>query len=148
MELTELSVEAARATDDALVRGLLTAAGLPLDGLSDQFPSAYVIAHDRGSIVGAAGLETYGNVGLLRSVAVAEAVRSRGVGRQLIENRLQSARAAGLSSVFLLTTTAAAYFERLGFLRTDRREVPAALSRAPEFAFACPASATCLVFAF
>jgi amino-acid N-acetyltransferase len=148
LELNQLSVEAARATDDALVRGLLTTAGLPLDGLSDQFPSAYVVAFDRGVVVGAAGLETYGDVGLLRSVAVSEAVRSRGLGRRLVENRLAQARLEGLGRVFLLTTTAAPYFERLGFLRTDRNEAPAALSESPEFAFACPASAACLVFAF
>lgn len=145
MELTEISM--ARATDDALIRGLLAAAGLPLDGLADQFPSAYVVAHDRGRLVGAAGLEIYGSVGLLRSVAVAEATRSQGLGRRLIANRLDSARAAGLSSVFLLTTTAAPYFERLGFSRADRALAPPLLSRSPEFALACPASAACLIFA-
>jgi amino-acid N-acetyltransferase len=146
MDLSELRVESATASDDLPVRGLLTAAGLPLEGLSDQFPSAYVVAHHRGVIVGVAGLEAYGQVGLLRSVAVADSMRSRGLGRRLVENRLARAREGGLKSVFLLTSTAPDYFERLGFSRADRAGAPAELSRAPEFAYACPASATCLVF--
>lgn len=148
MGLEAFVIEPARATDDRLVRGLLATVALPLDGLSDQFPSAYVVARERGVLVGVAGLESYGDVGLLRSVAVAEALRSRGVGRRLVENRLDSARARRLSRVFLLTTTAVPYFERLGFSRAERALAPAALSTSPEFAFACPASAACLVFAF
>ncbi len=146
MELTAVSLEVARATDAPLVRGLLATSGLSLEGLSDQFPSAYVVAFARGVVVGAAGLESYGTVGLLRSVAVTDGLRSRGVGRRLVEDRLARARTESLERVFLLTTTAAPYFERLGFRRTERASVPAALAAAPEFAFACPASAACLVF--
>ena len=72
MELTAVSLEVARATDAPLVRGLLATSGLSLEGLSDQFPSAYVVAFARGVVVGAAGLESYGTVGLLRSVAVTD----------------------------------------------------------------------------
>jgi len=50
-------------------------------------------------------------------------------------------------TVYLLTTTAGPYFERFGFVRTARGDVPQALARSAEFAHACPASATCLSFA-
>jgi amino-acid N-acetyltransferase len=95
--------------------------------------------------IGAAGLETYGNAGLLRSVVVAPAARGKGWGQQLVENRLAYARASGIERVFLLTTTAPRYFERLGFTIAMRSEAPVALAHSREFASVCPASATCLV---
>jgi amino-acid N-acetyltransferase len=133
-------------TEDAsAVRALLEEASLPVDGLEDQFPDAYVIARAGSVPVGAAGLETYGKAGLLRSVVVATGARGKGCGRQLVESRLAYARARGIERVFLLTTTASQYFERLGFTIANRSEAPAALARSPEFASVCPASATCLV---
>jgi amino-acid N-acetyltransferase len=126
----------------ASVLALLAETGLPLDGLEEQFPSAYVIARQRG-VVGVAGLERHGDFGLLRSVAVAERFRNTGVGRLLINDRLNAARALGIQQIFLLTTTAAGYFEKLGFVPTPRAEVPSAIAASIEFARACPASATC-----
>jgi amino-acid N-acetyltransferase len=127
----------------ASVRELLAEAGLPLAGLDDQFPAAYVVAR-QGALVGVAGLERYGDIGLLRSVAVSEPFRNSGLGRLLVTDRLTAARAIGLRQIFLLTTTAASYFEKLGFVPTPRTEVPLALATTVEFTTACPASATCL----
>src|SRR5262249_39656641 len=80
------------------VRRLLVEAALPTAGLLDQFPSAYVLARHGGEAVGVAGLETYGTTGLLRSVAVAPALRRRGTGRALVTDRLAAARARGLDA--------------------------------------------------
>jgi amino-acid N-acetyltransferase len=137
--------ELARAAREQLasVRELLAESGLPLAGLDDQFPAAYVVAR-QGALVGVAGLERYGDFGLLRSVAVSERFRNSGLGRLLVTDRLSAARAIGLQQIFLLTTTAAPYFEKLGFVPTPRTEVPPALATSIEFTTACPASATCL----
>jgi amino-acid N-acetyltransferase len=129
------------------VRGLLLRAGLPTEGLEEQFPGAFVVAKQHGEVVGAAGLERYGELGLLRSVVVAEQCRRSGVGRRLVRNRLDAAATAGLARVFLLTTTAGPYFERLGFVAMPRADVPPILARSTEFARVCPASATCLAYA-
>lgn len=129
-----------------LVRDLLEAAGLPTDGFEEQFPTAYVVVERDGTVIGVAGLELHGAVGLLRSVAVAERSRGEGVGRLLVEDRLQAAKKSGLEQVFLLTTTAADYFRKLGFTEAPRAEAPSALAASAEFARACPASATCLVY--
>jgi amino-acid N-acetyltransferase len=143
-----MRIELTTARADALpsVEQLLRTAELPLDGLHEQFPDAYVIARGIDEIVGVAGLERYGDVGLLRSLAVAPAHRSRGTGRLLVTDLLLKARASRLRAVYLLTTTARDYFTRLGFALTPRAEVPAALAASEEFARACPASATCLVW--
>jgi amino-acid N-acetyltransferase len=97
------------------------------------------------AIIAVAGLEVHGQYGLLRSVAVAEAHRGKGWGALLVTDRLRAAGDLRLRSVHLLTTTAADYFEQLGFQRIPRQNTPPELQQASEFASICPASAVCLV---
>jgi protein-tyrosine-phosphatase/N-acetylglutamate synthase-like GNAT family acetyltransferase len=132
------------ATDDLdRVRALVASAGLPVDGIEDAWPHGYVVVRGHGGVIATAGLERHGDAGLLRSVAVAPVWRGAGLGRRLAEERL--AAAAGLSAVYLLTTTAADFFRGLGFVDVERAALPAAVAAAPEVASICPASATCLV---
>jgi N-acetylglutamate synthase-like GNAT family acetyltransferase len=145
--MTTIALLPAHTADLDALKALLQSASLPLDGLGDQFPSAYVIASFGETLVGAAGLERYGNSGLLRSLAVAVAARGIGLGRRLVLDRLAAARSSKIERVYLLTTTAAAYFEKLGFLPAVRSEVPEELRASPEFASACPATAACLQLA-
>lgn len=143
---TNFPIRPARAEElDALVR-LLQAAALPLDGVAEGFPQRYSVACIDERVVAAAGLETYGDRGLLRSVVVHDSVRGQGVGRALIEERLECARRLGLQRVFLLTTSAEAYFRGLGFTPADRHDAPAGMQASAEFAGACPASALCLAY--
>jgi amino-acid N-acetyltransferase len=128
------------------VRELLSSVLLPTEGLADQFPAGFVVARENETTVGSAGLERYEDVGLLRSVAVRNERRGSGLGGALVGDRLQSARAQGVNAVYLLTTTAAPYFEKFGFVVTPRADVRGALARSAEFAHACPASATCLIY--
>jgi len=124
------------------VRALLAAAQLPVEGLEDQFGPPYAVAERAGRLVGAAGVEAYGTAGLLRSVVVAAAERGTGLGRALAADRWAWARAQRLEEVYLLTTTAADFFARLGFERVERTDVPAPLLGSREFATICPATAT------
>ena len=127
------------------VRALVRDAKLPLDGLEAQFGDAYVVAVRReGRIVGTAGMEVHGDCGLLRSAVVAPPLRGLGLGEALTNDRLAWARVRGLRSVWLLTTTAADFFDRFGFVQADRSAAPPALAASTEFSVACPASAACL----
>lgn len=127
------------------VYALLREAGLPADGLADQYGEQYCVAvASGGRVIGVAGLEIYGRGGLLRSVAVDEGWRGRGIGAALTRDRLAYARRYGLLEVYALTTTAAGYFPRLGFAEIDREEVPPEVLEAPEFASICPSTATVL----
>jgi amino-acid N-acetyltransferase len=110
----------------------------------DQFPGAYALARCGARVIGVAGLEAYGAVGLLRSVAVDTEVRRSGLGSALVADRLDAARATGLEAVYLLTTSASEYFRRFGFVAASREGAPARLAASPEFSDACPASAVCL----
>lgn len=126
------------------VRDLLAAAELPLDGLEDDFPAGYAVATCRGEFVGAAGVEIYGRDGLLRSLVVDAARRGSGVGHALVFDRIRFAKEQGLDVLWLLTTTAAPFFARLGFATVERASAPPAVQASREFATACPSSATCM----
>jgi protein-tyrosine-phosphatase/N-acetylglutamate synthase-like GNAT family acetyltransferase len=128
----------------AAIDALIRASALPAEVVRDRFPEAYVVARRGGDVVGVAALETHDGAGLLRSVAVAPGERGRGTGIALVGDRLATARAHGLASVYLLTTTAAPLFRRFGFAEAARASAPPALTASPEFAALCPSSATCM----
>ena len=127
--------------DRSSVEALLVEAGLPIDGVDEHFASFFV-ADEGGKIVGAAGIELYEKDALLRSVVVAHDAKGTGLGSLLTRRALDEARARGAHTVYLLTTTAEAFFPRFGFERTTREEAPPAVRASREFQGACPASAT------
>ena len=135
-------LRAATARDLVKIKNLLTENGLPDIGVDDWVQNFVIIEDGTGSWIGVAGLELYGQSGLLRSVAVDKRFRERGHGRTLISAVLANARARGLRRVYLLTDDASDYFERLGFQIVDRRDVDEAVKASLEFTEACPESAT------
>src|SRR5687768_4750627 len=134
-------IRTAEPGDRPSVEALLTEAGLPLEGVDEHFASFFV-ADEGGKIVGAAGIEWYGKDALLRSVVVASDAKGIGVGSLLTRRALDEARVHGARAVYLLTTTAEAFFPRFGFERTTREEAPERMRASREFQGACPDSAT------
>ena len=128
-------------TDLPQVERLLTASGLPLDGVQDAL-SSFVVADADRRIVGVAGLELCCDNALLRSVAVADDWRSRGIGRALVARVISDAEARGIRALYLLTTTAERYFPGFGFRRIARDDVPDDVRATAEFKSACPDTAT------
>ena len=139
-------IKLAVATPDDLpaIEALVGGSELPSAVVRDGFPAAYVVARRGAAVVGVAALEPHGDGGLLRSVAVAPSERMHGTGIALVADRLLAARTANLSCVYLLTTTAAPFFRRFGFVDVARDTAPSALQATPEFAALCPSSATCM----
>lgn len=135
-----VSLRRAVHADHEAVTTLLRDSQLPTDGVAEWLDQFWVAEH-QGRVVGMAGMERYGDSGLLRSVAVTQEWRGTGIGRTLVDRVLTEGRAAGVREVYLLTTTAEHYFPRLGFGCVDRETVPAALQASAEFKGACPASA-------
>lgn len=132
------------ATDWPAVLALLRAADLPTADLSEAHRDRFLVLVDEDEVVGCVAVEPYGEAGLLRSLAIAAGARGRGLGGQLVEAAEASARTGGLQALYLLTTTAAPFFEARGYVPTDRSAVPAAVRAASEFCGTCPASAACL----
>src|SRR5262245_16295938 len=73
------TVRPARAEDWPSIRALLAARALPIDGAQGHVADFLVATNaETGAVVGVAGLERYGGLGLVRSVAVAEDVAAQG----------------------------------------------------------------------
>ena len=127
--------------DRASVIELLQSLGLPTEDLPQSLDH-FIIAQERGKVVGSVGLEIYGKYALLRSLAVDSSMQGNGLGKLLYKEALSLARANSVSDLYLITTTAAIFFERQGFQRVDRAKVPAAISQTAQFHSLCPSSAT------
>ena len=139
--MNDLHIRCATSGDLEAVRELLAAASLPLDGVADFFPANYAVGLRGEAVIAAIGVEQYSQHGLLRSAVVADTERGTGIGSKLTEERLNWSKREGLRDVYLLTTTAAPFFAKLGFVPVERSQVPAEVAAAPEFATICPSSA-------
>ena len=139
-----VTVRRAREGDLRGVQDLLSRSGLPLDGV-DQWLTRFLVAEHEGRMVAAAGLEVYEASALLRSVAVEPEWRGTGLGRRLIEELLSEAQDRGITDVYLLTTTASAFFARLGYQRTARDDAPPPLCATEQFTSLCPSSSHLMV---
>ena len=95
--------------------------------------------------VGFGGLEPYGDDALLRSLVTLPPVRDRGVGTAIVAALEFEARLHGCRNLWVITATAADFFERLGYARCARAVVPPAIRETTEFAELCPASANVLM---
>jgi amino-acid N-acetyltransferase len=131
----------AHESDLGAVEQLLTASGLPVDGVADAL-GTFMVAESDGRIVGVVGLEICCEHALLRSTAVAPEWRDRGLGRRLVEQIIADAESRNIRALYLLTTTAERYFPSFGFVKTTRDAVPEPIRHTGEFVSACPASAT------
>lgn len=137
---SEAVLRGAVASDLPAIERLLNAAHLPLAGVADAL-DGFVVAEAAEGIVGTAAIEVCCDNALLRSVAVAPAWRSRGLGRALVTRVISDAEARGIDALYLLTTTAERYFPSFGFQQVARETVPSDVRETDEFREACPASA-------
>jgi amino-acid N-acetyltransferase len=119
---------------------LLASENLPTVDLPENLEDFFV-AIDSDEVVGVAGLEKYTQSGLLRSVAVKAKYRNQGIAKKLIKIIGELAVSHGLRELLLLTETAPDYFNRFGFTKIVRSEVPAEIQQSSEFSHVCPQSA-------
>jgi amino-acid N-acetyltransferase len=124
---------------------LLQAQGLPVSDITDEHLEHFFFVGSDGSPTGLVGLELYGTDALLRSLVVRENARSKGLGSALIEHAEQYAASMSVRSIYLLTTTAEAFFKGLGYERIERSQAPPSIERTREFASLCPASSAFMV---
>jgi amino-acid N-acetyltransferase len=108
-----------------------------------DFLAGFVVLEQAGEVVGAAGIELYGEAGFLRSVVVTSLLRGTGQADRLVLAALDYAKQNGARRVYLFTMNAGNFFARHGFqaVKMDDFELPvretwqyAALSRMPEMA--------------
>ena len=97
-----------------------------------------------GQHIGYAGLEVYGQEALLRSLLIVPRQRKRGLGSQVVSEVEKLARQAGIERLHLLTTDQAPFFERIGYVLTQRQLAPADIASTLQFKSLCPSSASYL----
>lgn len=122
------------------MHALLRDCHLPIDGWREHVDST-LVAVDEAQVIGNAALERYGDAALLRSVAIDRAHQRRGLGGELTAAAIRLARASGIRDLYLLTTSAEAFFSRLGFVAVERGDVPDSVKQSVEFRSLCCESA-------
>ncbi len=127
------------------VKELLIRCHLPASDITPDSPVRFFGCGNVGEIVGVVGLESYGRVGLLRSLAVDATRRGEGIGNRLVAYLENVVRDNKLESVYLLTDTAEKFFVRLGFVHCSRDRAPDEIRKTEEFRCLCPESAEFMV---
>ena len=125
------------------VRLLLEAAALPVADLTRAGPELFGL-RDAAGLIGVIGLERAGPAALLRSLAVRSDQRGRRLGTTLVRALEARAPSLGVTELWLLTTTAEAFFLHLGYEPAVRDTAPVAIRETAEFRSICPSSAACL----
>lgn len=136
--MSELHISA-RPSLDAAVQ-LLRDASLPTDDLTAAHCEHFYFAGPASQPTGLVGLEIFGDVALLRSLAVTAQRRGSGEGASLLRYAEAAAKSRGVRALYLLTTTAEGFFAKHGYRRAAREAAPPAIRGTREFAGICPAS--------
>jgi amino-acid N-acetyltransferase len=133
-----------RPVREAAIR-LLESSGLPSQDLTSGLLDHFFCAGDPSHPHGLIGLEMFGRHALLRSLVVDPKYRQSGLATELVRHAEHYALAHGVTSIFLLTTTAEGFFKRRGYHVADRASAPPEIASTREFAELCPASSAFLV---
>ncbi|MDA4111026.1 MAG: GNAT family N-acetyltransferase [Thaumarchaeota archaeon] len=109
------------------------------EGVDDS--GFWVAKNVEDKLIGAVGLETWGNQGLLRSLVVEKSYRGLGVGRSLVLHTVELARKRKLKELFLITEAVKDYYLKFGFEVLERNNVEGQVLGSAEFRGACLESA-------
>jgi N-acetylglutamate synthase-like GNAT family acetyltransferase len=140
-----LALRPLRGGERDVLAAALTKAGLPVDDLDAPGHLFWRFETKDDIPAGFGGLEIHGDDALLRSVVTLPPVREGGIGSAIVATLEVEAQRRGARAIWLLTTSAAGFFRRLGYAACDRAVVPAAIRATREFSALCPASADVLM---
>ncbi|MGH9460940.1 MAG: arsenic resistance N-acetyltransferase ArsN2 [Vicinamibacteria bacterium] len=141
--LSPPSIRAAARSELPEVLALLKECDLPREGVAEHLDGFLVARNDR-KLLGVVGLERYGEIGLLRSLAVTPKARGHGIASHLVQALIDRARERGISVLYILTETAEDFFPRFGFERISRARLDARLEASAELQGACPETAVAM----
>ncbi len=127
--------------DEAAIKQFLEANGLLHEDIGPTDLEHFLLARIGPEIAGIVGLEISEGDALLRSLAVAEDYRNKGLATLLVEKIENYARSLKIHTLYLLTLTAEDFFAKRDFQRTARTSAPAGIQKTAEFRGLCPASA-------
>ena len=140
MSVLSYQIETAEKKDLPLLAKLLKGLDLPFEDLGDKVQLFYRKGV-RGVLLACGGFEQYGEIGLLRSVAINPKKQGLGIGKEWVAELIEKAEELGMKDLYLLTTTAEGFFKKMGFKNQDRESVPQAIKESEEFSSLCPSTA-------
>jgi len=127
------------------LKAALVKAGLPADDIGDPHVLFWRFESRANVPAGFGGLEIHNGDALLRSVVTLPPVRRIGMGSAMVAALEIEARALKCRSIYLVTTSEADFFRRLGYTACSRSDVPEAIAQSPHFSRLCCASGTVMV---
>jgi amino-acid N-acetyltransferase len=137
--LRKYKVVVAEAGLKAAVLALLRENDLPVGDL-DETKTLFAILSN-GDVIGTGGLESFRDSALLRSISIKKDLQQTGLGKFIVGELEKTARQSGVNCLYLLTTTAAVFFAKLGYETIDREIVPIEIKNTTEFSSICPSTA-------
>jgi amino-acid N-acetyltransferase len=141
----EDSMNIFRNPPEAEIKSILAEYQLPTSDLLSKNLGHFFGCGNTQTPEGVVGLEIYGTVALLRSLAVTADYHGKGYGKALVAEVEHYAQSKGVTELYLLTITAERFFERLGYKRTSREDAPEAIRQTKEFSCLCPLSSAFMV---
>lgn len=140
----------ARLSDAAAIHALIAgyaAEGILLprteENVREHF-STFLVLEEKSKIAGCVSLENYGaDLAEIRSLAVSQEIRGRGLGGRLVNFALAEARRKKIARVFAVTH-APEFFVRHGFAASSRRALPEKIERDCS---TCPKARRCKLIA-
>jgi amino-acid N-acetyltransferase len=144
-ELSPTVIDGARRGDLSSIRWLLEMQYLPSADITEEALAHFLVCRDPVGVMGVVGLEVFGEVALLRSLVASKERQGVGLGRRLVSAAEERETELKVREIYLLTTTAAEFFEHLGYRQVDRAIAPAAISSTKEFSSLCPSTAVFMV---
>ncbi|NTW48650.1 MAG: GNAT family N-acetyltransferase [Chlorobiales bacterium] len=142
--IEQVQIVQASEKDWEKILSLLISCDLPVSDLNQKSASQFLIATDRSELVGCVGYERCGDYALLRSLAVRQDYRRRGIAQKLTSEMECLCKSNGLNHVFILTTTAYDFATNQGFRVVERAHVPDEIRQTRQFSELCPCSAICM----
>ncbi|WP_425146659.1 GNAT family N-acetyltransferase [Deinococcus sp.] len=130
-----LSIRPAVGDDLPAIRSLILTTGLSSDPTlitATLAGCSYWLAVQHGQTFGCIGLEHGEGASLLRSACVLPDFQRRGIGARLADTALGAARGRGDRAVYLFSSHAGGYWQRLGFVQVPVTELSAALPNVPQ----------------
>lgn len=119
-----LFITKAKPQDKDTVLKFLKDEGFPTVDI-DKFLPTFMIAELDGEKIGTAGIEIYGNNGLMRSIIIAKEYRGQLLGNTLVKSVLNMADLRGVKKVYALAKNEQQerFLSQFGFQRTCDKDI-------------------------
>ncbi len=138
-----LEVNKLKKAELSALEHLLRSDQLCFNDINEQGVHLFAVSLNNES-VGYFGYELFNNKALFRSMVVITTARNKGYGYLMWQQAKKKLKEKGVTEVYLLTNTAAPFFNKQGFTVVDRSSAPEVILATSEFKEFCPEDSTCM----